>query len=97
MKEKVKWYGVVSGCVFLVVSTYLDVKIVFEDNRIAILLLLTSIISALSTLVFGLMSLPRWQSFFAIAVFGYALYWFTQPAHGIPQVGTLRLITNDIK
>ena len=84
MKEKVKWYGVVSGCVFLVVSTKLHVKYVFEDTRIANFLLLTSIISALLTMVFGLMSLPRWQSFFAIAVFGYALYWFTQPAYAIP-------------
>lgn len=84
LRDRIKWYGVVSGGLFIATSTYLNVKWVFESGRVAGRWYLIAILSALATLLLGLLSLPRWQSFFALAVFAYAIYWFSQPAYVIP-------------
>lgn len=84
LKDKVKWYGVVSGMLFIAVSTYLRMRVVFESSTVAQLLYLSATLAALLTLILGLLSLPRWQSFFALAVFVYALYWWSKPAYAIP-------------
>jgi len=84
LKDRIKWYGLISGCVFLGASTYLHAKYVFRDTRVANALLLTAMASAPLSLILGLMSLPRWQSLFTLAVVMYALYWFTQPPYAIP-------------
>jgi hypothetical protein len=75
LKEQAKWYVLASGALFLLVSTYLRVKFVFESGNLAGALLLVSMILAVLTFVFGLLSLPRWQSWVAFAISGYALYW----------------------
>jgi hypothetical protein len=84
LRDRVKWYGVVSGGFFIATSTYLHMRWVFESGRVAGRWYLIAILAALATLLLGLLSLPRWQSFFALAVFGYAIYWFSQPAYVIP-------------
>lgn len=84
LKDKTKWYGVVSAGVFIVTSIYLNVKWEFESAQVAGWLALITILAAIATLILGLLSLPRWQSFFALGVFVYALYWFTKPAYMIP-------------
>ena len=84
LKDRVKWYAVVSAGLFLASSTYLHVKWVFEFGTVAGGLASLATLSALTTLVLGLLSLPRWQSFFALAVFAYSIYWHTQPAYAIP-------------
>ncbi len=84
VRDKIKWYGVVSGGVFIAISTYLNVKWEFESGKVAGRLALIAILAATATLILGLLSLPRWQSFFALAVFVYALYWFSKPAYMIP-------------
>jgi hypothetical protein len=84
LRDRYKWHGLISGCVFLAVSTYMHVKYVFWDTRAANTLLLAAMASSLLALIFGLMSLPRWQSYCSLAVFVYACYWFTQPAYAIP-------------
>ena len=84
VKDKVKWYGVISGWVFLAVSTYVSVKHVFWDSSAARSLQHLAAVAALLTLIFGLLSLPRWQSFFALAVVGYALYWLTHVVIAVP-------------
>jgi hypothetical protein len=84
-KDRVKWYGVVSGCAFLGISTYIKyVKVAFPYAEEASFYMRLAELAALSTLVLGVMSLPRWQSFFALAVFVYAFYWFTHPIYIIP-------------
>lgn len=75
LKERAKWYALVSGGLFLTVSTYLRVKFVFESGNFAGALLLTSMILAALTFLFGLLSVPRWQAWIAFAIFSYALYW----------------------
>jgi hypothetical protein len=84
VRDKTKWYGVVSGGAFIAISTYLRVKWIFDSGKVAGTLYLIAIVTALLTLVLGLLSLPRWQSFFALAVFGYAVYWFSKPAYVLP-------------
>lgn len=84
LRDRIKWYGLVSGGLFIATSTYLHVKWVFESGKVAGRLYFIAMVTALTTLLLGLLSLPRWQSFFALAVFGYAVYWFSQPAYVIP-------------
>lgn len=84
LKDRVKWYGVISGWAFLAVSTYVSVRHVFWDGATARALQLLAAAAAALTLIFGLLSLPRWQSFFALAVVGYALYWLTHVVVAIP-------------
>jgi hypothetical protein len=84
LKDKVKWYGIVSGVLFIGGSTYLHVKFVFESGNVAQLLYLSTTLAALLTLVLGVLSFPRWQSFVALTIFVYAVYWLSQPAYAIP-------------
>lgn len=84
LKDRVKWYGVLTAGVFLAISIYMQVKYIFHDADLARFLEKTALVAAFLTLVFGVMALPRWQSFFALAVAAYAAYWFTQPPFGIP-------------
>ena len=84
LKDRVKWFAMISAGVFLASSTYLHVKWVFESGNHAARWYGLATLSALTTLVLGALSLPRWQSFFALAVFAYAIYWHTQPAYAIP-------------
>lgn len=84
LKDRVKWYGVISGWVFLAVSTYVSVKHVFWDGSAATMLQHLAAVAALFTLIFGLLSLPRWQSFFCLAVVAYALYWLTHVVVAVP-------------
>ena len=84
IKDRVKWYGLVSGGLFIAVSTYLHLKFVFESTTIVAILYTSASLSAAVTLILGILSLPRWQSFVAIAIFGYALFWWTLPAYAIP-------------
>ena len=75
IRDQAKWYALVSGTLFLTVSTYLRVKFIFESANIAGALLMASMILAALTLLFGLLALPRWQAWIALAISAYALYW----------------------
>jgi hypothetical protein len=84
LKDKVKWWGAISGCIFLGVSTYVSVRHVFWDGNTARILQRVALGAAGLTLVFGLLALPRWQSFFALAVVVYAMYWLTHVVIAVP-------------
>ena len=83
VKAGVEWYGAVSACVFLVVSTYMQVTWVFYDVRVGRVLNHLEFMAALASLIFGLLTLPRWQSIVALAVWVYSFYRFSQPAFGV--------------
>ena len=83
VKDGAKWYGLVSACVFLMVSTYMLTTFAFYDSTLPRILCYLEFTSALATLIFGLLSFPKWQSFFAIAVWIYSFYRFSQPAFGL--------------
>lgn len=72
-----------TGFLFLVVSTYMRMKFVFESGNTAGLLMFVAMIAALLTLIFGLAAIPRWQSFVALAICGYAIYWLSGPTYAL--------------
>lgn len=78
-RERSEWWCLVSGLVFIAVSSYMRMKFIFESGNTGGALLLLALISASVTLVLGLVSLPRWQSFVALAICCYALYWLSGP------------------
>jgi hypothetical protein len=81
-KVRVELFGVVSASVFLVLSTYVQVKYFYFGAETGMTLFLLEIAAALSSLLFGLLSLPRWQSFFALTVWVYSFYRFSHPGLG---------------
>jgi len=74
IKDRAKWYGLATGALFLIITTYMRVKFVFDSGNFAGSLLMACIVLAILTLLFGLLSLPRWQSWTALIVSGYAFY-----------------------
>jgi len=58
-------------------------KFIFDSGNVGGALLLLALVAAGVTLVLGLLSLPRWQSFVALAISGYALYWLSGPTYGV--------------
>lgn len=82
-RNKAGWLALISGVLFLSVSSYLHYKFVFESGRWAGMLEFAALISAIFTLLFGVASFPRWQSFVAFAICAYAVYWFTTPPYAL--------------
>jgi hypothetical protein len=74
IKGAAKWFGLATGVLFLILSTYMRVKFVFDSGDLAGALLMVLIGLAVLTLLFGVLSLPRWQSWIALAVTAYAFY-----------------------
>ena len=83
IKDKLKWYGVISGSIFLVLSTYMRLKFVFDSGKTAGSLFFVVVLSAFLTLLFGILSFPRWQSYLCLVIFIYALYCFTKPMYSL--------------
>jgi len=83
IKFKVEWFGVISASMFLLVSTYMQMTFAFSDAWVGRLLHHLEFTAALAALTFGLLSFPKWQSYFALAVWVYSFYRFSQPAFGI--------------
>jgi hypothetical protein len=81
-KDRVKWYGLICACVFLTVSLYVQMTWVFQPEIVGRILTHVEFATALGSLVFGLLSIPRWQSFVTLAVWLYSIYRFSLPAFG---------------
>ena len=82
-KVNAKWLCLATGMIFLLISSYMRIKHVFEDGNAAALLQLVALVAALATLILALLSLPRWQSFVALAIFAYAIYWISESTYAI--------------
>ncbi len=74
-KDIRKWLCVFFAVVFLISSTSMSIQRVFLSDVILGNLLGTALISSILTLIFALSSLPKWQSFFGLAVFAYSIFW----------------------
>lgn len=74
IKERAKSYALATAALFLIITTYMRVKFVFDSANLAAGLLLASVVLAILTLLFGLLSLPRWQAWTALVVASYAFY-----------------------
>ncbi|HLM01706.1 MAG TPA: hypothetical protein VK400_11680 [Pyrinomonadaceae bacterium] len=75
-KEHSKWLSQLSAAVSLIILVYVKSKGVFDDGNFAGKLVLISLIAAILTFIFGVMSLPRRQSFVALGIFGFVAYCF---------------------
>jgi len=84
VREKTKWWGLMCGAIFLVISSYMGWKFVFESGNAAGMLLLIALIAALLAFIFGILSIPRWQGVVAVAIVVYAVYWLSGPTYAIP-------------
>jgi hypothetical protein len=83
IKEAAKWWGLLFGATFLLISSYMRWKYVFESGNLGGKFLLASLILILLTFVSGALALPRWQGFLALAIVGYALYWLSGPTYAL--------------
>ena len=83
IKFNAEWYGVLSACVFLVVSTYILRTHIFYDLRVGKALSYVEFTAALLALIFGLLSFPKRQSYFALVVWLYSFYVFSQPPFAV--------------
>ena len=81
-RERVKWYGLICAGLFLAASVYVQTVWIFEVETVGRILTHTEFAMALGALIFGLLSVPRWQSIVALAVWLYSIYRFSQPAFG---------------
>jgi hypothetical protein len=76
LRGNARWLSQVTGIIFLLIHAYMWGKFTFESGNTAGMLLLISMVAALLTLVFGVLSLPRWQGLVALCISAYASYWF---------------------
>lgn len=56
------------------IIVFVRTRFIFDSGNTAVMLLLISMFTALLTFIFGVASLPRWQGFVALAVFGIVAY-----------------------
>lgn len=74
-KNRYRWLGLITAFVFLAVHAYMRWKFIFESGNTGGMLLAIAMIAALLTFILGMLSLPRWQGFVALAISIYAGYW----------------------
>ena len=82
-KDVRKWICVFFAFIFLISSTWMSIKVVFYSDEILRNLSMTSALSSILTLIFAVLSVPKWQSFFGFAVFIYSIIWFATSEVGI--------------
>ncbi len=75
-KEHSLWLSQLSAAVSLIIVVYVKSKGVFDNGNFAGKLVLISMIAAILTFVFGIISLPRWQGFVALGIFSFVAYCF---------------------
>lgn len=74
-KDIRKWLCIFFAFVFLISSTSMSIQKVFLSDVIFSGLMVVGFVSSILTLIFALFSLPKWQSFFGLAVFAYSVFW----------------------
>ncbi|HRH41500.1 MAG TPA: hypothetical protein PKY82_07625 [Pyrinomonadaceae bacterium] len=73
-KEYSKWFSQISAATSFIIIVFVKSKWIFESGTAAGKLVLTATIAAILALIFGAVSLPRWQGFVALTVFCYVAY-----------------------
>ncbi len=69
-----QWFSLINAAISLIVLVVLKSIYVFKSEDIASSLFLTSMITAIIAFTFGVICLPRWQSFVVTAIVGYVGY-----------------------
>ncbi len=68
------WLSQVNAAVSLIIVVFIQSKHIFYSGKAAGQLLFIAMITAALAFIFGIASLPRWQGFLALAIFGYVAY-----------------------
>jgi hypothetical protein len=79
-----KWLSQFCAVVSLTIVVYLRSKFVFASFHTPTMLVEFAIISMLLTLIFGIASLPRWQSFVSLTILIAVAYMLFELRIGIP-------------
>ncbi len=74
IKEHSKWLSQLSAATSLILVVFLQSKFIFSSGNFAGKLVLILLIAEIFTFIFGVISLPRWQGFVALAIFSYVAY-----------------------
>lgn len=74
LKKHSVWLSQLSAAISLVLVLYIKSKRVFVNENEAAALLLIAMIATTFTFIFGILSVPRWQGFLALAIFSYTAY-----------------------
>ena len=73
LRLKVRWWNLVIGIIFVILSVYLDRVGLANANP---LWLWIALISPMIALVVVILTVPRWQFLVGMAVVAYAVFWF---------------------
>ena len=71
LRYKAQWWNLVIGTIFVVSSVYLDSVGLADADP---LWLWIALLSPMLTLVFVILTIPRWQSFVGLAVIAYSVF-----------------------
>ena len=83
LRHKARWWNLVIAVIFMVSSVYLDRVGLADANP---LWLWIALLSPMLTLVFVILTVPKWQSFVGMAVVAYSVFWFYSHWVGKPYV-----------
>lgn len=73
-KEHKKWLSLICAVISLIIIVVVKSNWLFESGLVANRLIFISMIAATLAFIFGIVSLPRWQGFVAMAIFCFV--WF---------------------
>ena len=73
-KEYSKWLSQIFAVVSLITIVYVKSKWLFVTGSNGGFLVLISLIAAILTFIFGIVSIPRWQGFVALTIFCFVMY-----------------------
>lgn len=71
------------ACLFLAASTSMSIQKVFYSVDILTFLSISAFYSSILTILFALSVIPKWQSYFGVVVFIYAVIWQMTESIGI--------------
>lgn len=74
LRKHSKMLSLMCAGISLVLIIYVQTKFVFDSGNTAGKLVLTSTIFAVLAFIFGILTIPRWQGFIALAAFSYVMY-----------------------
>lgn len=73
-KKVAPWLGLMTASIAVITIVFVKWKFVFESGNVAGKLILISIVAATLTLVFAVITLPRWQGWIGLLVVSYVAY-----------------------
>ena len=94
LRYKAQWWNLVIGTIFVVSSVYLDSVGLADPDP---LWLWIALLSPMLTLVFVILTIPKWQSFVGMAVIVYSVFcfyshWVGKPPYSDPWIASVSYV-----